>query len=174
MAAPHTKPITVRFNSATRQRLLNRAEKQSQTTADVIRSIVADHLAGNEIEHRIRVSLEEVMTRTRQEISETVQRTVEEAILFVLEKHAGGVEPAPTKVSGPPPLFKPPAPRAYNRTLLAQGRYDSEITEALLGMARFRMEKNPIQSLEHFVLELLNEGWKGDDFDLPMKVPSSR
>lgn len=163
MATPHTKPITIRFNSATRQRLISRAEKHSQSTADVVRSIVADHLAGNDLEHRIRVSLEEVLNRTRQEIGDTVKRTVEEAILFVIEKQAedgafSNDTSTPLQPQDPSERHQAKA-RTYNRTLLAQGRYDGELTPELKAEAKRLMAVNPGRSLEDCTLHLLNQGW---------------
>lgn len=176
MAAPHTKPITIRFNSATRQRLITRAEKQSQTTADVVRSIVADHLAGNDLERRIRVSLEEVLNRTRQEIGDTVKKTVEEALLFLIEQQPAramdSTQESPMAQGHITNENRQTPRKVYNRTLLVQGRYDDEITKELEAEAERRSSANPGKHRDDFILQLLNEGWKPEAWnDLPMRIP---
>lgn len=102
--AAQVSPTGVRFSESQKRWLGKKAEKQSQTISEVVRNIVADEIAGNDLEHRIRVAIEELLQQTERRVSESVNH----AIGFAIEKHAEEFKIKPMNFSPPAEAWAPP------------------------------------------------------------------
>ena len=188
-------PITIRLAKGSRRKIVAMAEKNGTTTAGVLRQIVDDYLAGNDLEHRLRIAHEETLTRT----IERVVSSVEQGMIFAVEKIAGregiGANSQARKPSAddwsPSDLYSPERKEAmaqnrigggagrYNLTLLLAGSYEDQITQEMVKEAdrRYGLRyPNDTTTNEgkfaRILLEVLNEGWKpGAGWDAPMRVP---
>ena len=177
MADNFSDPITIRLAKGHRRKINVLAEKNGTTAAGILRSIVDEYLAGNDLEHRLRIAHEETLNRT----IERVVSSVEQGMIFAVEKIASGNR---NQEELPRQEEEQPTPqqgrKSYNKTLLALGQYDDEITPAIVAEAKRRAGgssldariRNQGKTPHDFVLEVLNEGWKPErDWDAPMRIP---
>lgn len=188
-------PITIRLAKGSRRKIVALAEKNGTTTAGVLRQIVDEYLAGNDLEHRLRIAHEEALSRTL----ERVVSSVEQGMVFAVGKIAGGEglganlqSPMPSADDwSPSDLYAPErkdatvhkssggGPGRYNLTLLMAGSYDDQITEDMekeadrrYGMRYPNDTATDRAKFARLILEVLNEGWKpAGSWDRPMRIP---